>query len=179
MANEYLLSLSNRTVQTITRTPATSAISGTLSLSAATNLVSPPLSGTTTVSNLSVAFVLTPTLASGVSATSTGISLTQGSSAGNVIVYGKVTTSTFVPSTSTVTATIAFNDPNYVTTNIDISARGTSAVALSTSNLDNPFYWLTADGRYPTYSVFGGLTSVNVPYRTVGRQVRLRQGYEA
>lgn len=178
MPYEYLLPLSNRTVQTVTRTPATSAISGTLSLSAATTLVVPSLSGTTTVSNLSVAFTLTPNATlNGVSATPIGISLTQGTRLGNVIVYGKVDTSTFVASTSTITATITFNDPNYVTTNINISARGTSAVALSTSQLDNPLVILATDGDYT--ATFSGLTSTNMVYRTVGRQVRLRQGYEA
>jgi hypothetical protein len=178
MPYEYLLPLTNRTAQNITRTGATSAISGTLSLSAATTLVVPSLSGTTTVSNLSVAFTLTPnSTLNGVSATSTGISLTQGTRLGNVIVYGKVDTSTFVASTSTITATIKFNDPNYVTTNIDISARGTSAIALSTSVLDNPLVILATDGDYT--ATFSGLTSTNMVYRTVGRQVRLRQGYEA
>jgi len=178
MPYEYLLPLSNRTVQTVTRTGATSAINGTLSLSAATTLVAPPLSGNTTVSNLSVTFTLTPNSSlNGVSATATGIRLTQGSNLGNVVVYGKVHSSTFTASTSTITATIKFNDPNYVTTNIDISARGTSALALSTSNLDNPLVILASDGDYT--STFGGLTSSNVVYRTVGRQVRLRQGYEA
>lgn len=178
MPYDYLLPLSNRTVQTVTRTPATSAISGTLSLSAATTLVSPTLSGNTTVSNLSVTFALTPNSSlNGVSATATGISLTQGSRLGNVVVYGRIDSSTFTQSTSTITATIEFNDPNYVTTNIDISARGTSAIALSTSRLDNPLIILASDGDYT--STFGGLTSTNVVYRTVGRQVRLRQGYEA
>ena len=178
MPYDYLLPLSNRTVQTVTRTGATSAIGGTLSLSAATTLVVPSLSGNTTVSNLSVAFALTPTSTlNGVSATPTGISLTQGTRLGNVVVYGRVDTSTFVASTSTITATIKFNDPNYVTTNIDISARGTSAVALSTSRIDNPLVILASDGDYT--STFGGLTSTNIVYRTVGRQVRLRQGYEA
>ena len=178
MPYNYLLPLSNRTVQTVTRTGATSAIGGTLSLSAATTLVSPPLSGNTAVSNLSVTFTLTPNATlNGVSATPTGISLTQSSNLGNIIVYGRVDTSTFVASTSTITATIKFNDPNYVTTNIDISAVGTSAVALSTSRLDNPLVILASDGDYT--STFGGLTSINIAYRTVGRQVRLRQGYEA
>ena len=178
MPYEYLLPLTNRIAQTITRTPATSAISGTLSLSAATTLVVPSLSGNTTVSNLSVTFALTPnSTLNGVSATPTGINLTQGTRLGNVIVYGRVDTSTFVASTSTITATIKFNDPNYVTTNIDISARGTSAIVLSTSVIDNPLVILQPDGDYT--ATFSGLTSTNMVYRTVGRQVRLRQGYEA
>lgn len=177
MPYEYLLPLTNRIAQTITRTPATSAISGTLSLSAATTLVVPSLSGNTTVSNLSVTFALTPTALNSVSATPIGISLTQGTRLGNVIVYGRVDTSTFVASTSTITATIKFNDPNYVTTNIDISARGTSAIVLSTSVIDNPLVILQPDGDYT--ATFSGLTSTNMVYRTVGRQVRLRQGYEA
>ena len=178
MPYEYLLPLSNRTIQTVTRTPATSAISGTLSLSAATTLVVPSLSGNTTVSNLSVTFALTPkSTLNGVSATPTGISLTQGTRLGDVIVYGKVDTSTFVQSTSTITANIKFNDPNYVTTSINISAIGTSAGTLSTSVIDNPLIILATDGDYT--ATFSGLTSTNMVYRTVGRQVRLRQGYEA
>jgi hypothetical protein len=178
MATDYLLPVLNPTIQTVTYTGATSSVTGTLALTAAGNLVAPPLSGTTTTNKLSVTFTLAPnSTRTGVSATSTGIALTQGSIYGNIVVYGKVATSTLNGSTSTITATINFNDPNYVTTNLYLSTIGNTGRLLSTSVIDNPLIILPADGDYT--STFGGLTSTNIVYRTVGRQVRLRQGYEA
>jgi hypothetical protein len=177
MATDYLLPVLNPTIQTVTYTGATSSVTGTLALTAAGNLVAPPLSGTTTTNKLSVTFTLAPdSTRTGVSATPTGISLTQGSIYGNIVVYGKVTASTINGATSSITATINFNDPNYVTTNLYLSTIGNSGRLLSTSVIDNPLVILPADGDYT--STFGGLTSTNIVYRTVGRQVRLRQGYE-
>jgi hypothetical protein len=177
MATDYLLPVLNPTTQTVTYTGATSSVTGTLALTAAGNLVAPPLSGSTVTNKLSVTFTLAPNSArTGVSATSTGISLTQGSIYGDIVVYGKVTASTINGATSSITATINFNDPNYVTTNLYLSTIGNSGRLLSTSVIDNPLVILPADGDYT--STFGGLTSTNIVYRTVGRQIRLRQGYE-
>jgi len=178
MATDYLLPVLNPTIQTVTYTGATSSVSGTLALTAAGNLVAPPLSGTTTTNKLSVTFTLAPnSTRTGVSATPTGIFLTQGSIYGNTVVYGKVAASTINGATSAITATINFNDPNYVTTNLYLSCIGTTGRLLSTSVIDNPLVILAADGDYT--ATFSGLTSTNIVYRTVGRQVRLRQGYEA
>lgn len=182
MATDYLLPVLNPTIQAVTYTAASSStatsITGTLALTAAGNIVTPTLSGTASVNNLSLAFTLAPNSAgTGVSATATGISLTQGSRYGNVVVYGRVATSTLNGTTSTVTATINFNDPNYVTTNLYLSTIGNSGRLLTTSVIDNPF--IAIDTTNLVTTTFSGLTSRNVFYRTVGRQVRLRQGYEA
>ena len=178
MATDYLLPVLNPTIQAVTFTGATSSVTGTLALTAAGNLTAPPLSGSTTTNKLSVTFTLAPNSArTGMSATSTGIYLTQGSIYGDIVIYGKVATSTLNGVTSAITATINFNDPNYVTTNLYLSCIGSSGRLLTTSVVDNPLIILAADGDYT--STFGGLTSTNVVYRTVGRQVRLRQGYEA
>jgi len=177
MATDYLLPVLNPTIQTVTYAGATSSVTGTLALTAAGNLVAPPLSGSTTTNKLSVTFTLAPnSTRTGVSATSTGIFLTQGSIYGNIVVYGKVATSTLTGPTSTITATINFNDPNYMTTNLYLSSIGNSGRLLSTSVIDNPLIILPADGDYT--ATFSGLTSTNVVYRTVGRQIRIRQGYE-
>lgn len=181
MATDYLLPVLNPTIQAVTYTAASSStatsITGTIALTAAGNLVAPPLSGTASVNHLSLAFTLAPNSAgTGVSATATGISLTQGSIYGNVVVYGKVSTSTLNGTTSTVTATINFNDPNYATTNLYLSTIANSGRLLTTSVIDNPYIVLNSDGRYTT--TFDGLTSKNVVYRTVGRQIRLVNGYE-
>ncbi len=178
MATDYLLPVLTPTIQTVTYTGATSSVTGTIALTAAGNLVAPPLSGTTTTNKLSVTFTLAPNSArTGVSATPTGIVLTQGSIYGNIQVYGKVSTSTLNGTTSTVTATIKFNDPNYVTTSLNLSTIGNSGRLLSTSVIDNPL--VAIDTANLTTTTFDGLTSKNVFYRTVGRQVRLVQGYEA
>ena len=182
MATDYLLPLLNSSAQTATYNNTTSSVAGTIALSAAGNVVSPTLSGNTAVNVLSVTFTLAPNSGrTGVSATDIGVYLTQGSIYGNTIVYGKVTDSTLNGGTSSITATIKFNDPNYVTTTIYLSTNRNQAIALTTgtaiSQLDNPFVVLNTDGRYT--AVFDGLTSRNVVYRTVGRQSRLRQGYEA
>lgn len=178
MATDYLLPVLNPTIQSVTYNGATSSVTGTLALTAAGNLVAPPLSGSTTVNVLSVTFALAPnSTRTGVSATDIGIVLTQGSIYGNIQVYGKVRTSTLNGATSTVTATINFNDPNYVTTNLQLSTIGNSGRLLTTSVIDNPFIAINTTNL--TTTTFGGLTSRNVFYRTVGRQVRLRQGYEA
>ena len=182
MATDYLLPVLNPTIQAVTYTAASSStatsITGTLALTAAGNLVAPPLSGTTTTNKLSVTFTLAPnSTGTAVSATPIGIVLTQGSIYGNIQVYGRVATSTLNGTTSTVTATINFNDPNYVTTNLYLSTIGNSGRLLTTSVVDNPF--IAIDTANLTTTTFGGLTSRNVFYRTVGRQVRLRQGYEA
>ena len=81
-------------------------------------------------------------------------------------------------STSAYNATIKFNDPNYITTVLVLSGFKTSVLLnTATSQIDNPLITLNTDGRYTT--VFNGLTSSNMFFRTVGRQVRMRQGYEA
>jgi len=172
MATDYLLPISNPTIQAVTYTPSTSSVTGTLALTAAGNLISPTLSGTTAVNKLSCAFTLTMNSArNGVSATSTGVSLTQGTTYGNVVHYGYVSQSTFVGSTSTITATIKFSHPNYLTTSLNLSAVANSARFLTTSVIDNPFF--ITQPLNTGYSTFNGLTSINGElYRTVGRHIR-------
>lgn len=172
MATDYLLPISNPTIQAVTYSPSTSSVTGTLALTAAGNLISPTLSGTTAVNKLSCTFTLAPNSArTGVSATSTGISLVQGTNFGTVTHYGYVSQSTFVSSTSTITATIKFSHPNYLTTSLDLSAVANSARLLTTSRIDNPFF-LTQPST-TGYSTFNGLTSINGElYRTVGRHIR-------
>jgi hypothetical protein len=177
MAYEYLLPIST-TVQSATFNGATSAITCTLNLSADTQLGAVPLSGSASLNPMSLAFAagrsgLTNTL----SATSTGISLTIPSNRGSTVVYGYIASS-YLTSTSGLSATVKFNDPNFVTTTLVVSANSLSAVVLGDgySVVDNPMITLQS-GAYNL--VFSGLSSTNVYFRTVGRQVRLRQGYEA
>ncbi len=175
MAYEYLLPIST-TVQSATFTGATSAITCSLNLSADTQLGPTPLSGTALLTPMTLAFAAgkastTPTL----TATSTGISLTIPSNRGNTVVYGYIASSYLTP-TSGLSATVKFNDPNFATTSLVVSANSLSATADSTSVIDNPMIVLQSD---PYSLVFNGLSSSNVYFRTVGRQVRLRQGYEA
>lgn len=177
MAYEYLLPIST-TVQSATFNGATSAITCTLNLSADTQLGPVPLSGTALLTPMTLAFAAarsdsTQTL----SATTTGISLTIPSNRGNTVVYGYIASSFLTP-TSGLSATVKFNDPNFVTTTLVVSANSLSAVVLGNgfSVIDNPMITL-ASGAYNL--VFSGLSSTNVYFRTVGRQVRLRQGYEA
>jgi hypothetical protein len=178
MAYEYLIPIST-TAQSATFTGATSAITCTLNLSADTQLGPVPLSGTVLLTPMSLAFTAgksstTPTL----TATSTGISLTIPSNRGNTVVYGYIASSYLTP-TSGLSATVKFNDPNFATTSLVVSGNSSNAIILSGAGfsvIDNPMIVLQS-GAYNL--VFNGLSSSNVYFRTVGRQVRLRQGYEA
>ncbi|NBP04035.1 MAG: hypothetical protein EBU90_28870 [Proteobacteria bacterium] len=158
-------------------------ITGVLALSAAQSLTT----GFSATSNGLVKYLLGYTLGgtalSGLSATSTGISLSVLKNDGVGIVYGYLLTSTLNPVISTATFLIDFNDPNYTNTKFNLSANKTSTVILTgTSNgswIDNPLVALNGVnvGGQPTLAVYGGLTSINVnKFRTVGRQTRIVQG---
>jgi len=179
MATDYLLTPSVD-VAPITFTPTTSAYSGTISLTASGNITSsstPGLSGTSTTNIYSLKFLLSSSRAEGLSANPNEINLSIGSSIGNVNVQGKLAGATFTPTTSSALFTIKFNDANFKTTTINVSANKSSAAVVGDSVIDNPLISLPGvQGQTETYD---NLSSDNVWFRTVGRQVRLRQGYEA
>ena len=178
MPNEYLLPIIT-TAQTATVNGATSAYSCTINLSADLQLASPPLSGTATVTPMTLTFGASYATGSFVANNPFAIKLTIPSNLGNTIIFGKIDSSlvTVTSATSAYNATIKFNDPNFVTTTLVISGFRTGVTLnTTTSQIDNPFITLNTDGRYTT--VFNGLTSSNVFFRTIGRQVRMRQGYE-
>jgi len=175
MPNEYLLPITT-TAQTATVNGATSAYSCTINLSADTQLANPPLSGTATATPMTLTFGASYATGSFVANNPFAIKLTMQSNLGSTVIFGKIDSS-LVTVTSSYNATIKFNDPNFVTTTLVISGFRTGVTLnTTTSQIDNPLITLNTDGRYTT--VFNGLTSSNVFFRTVGRQVRLRQGYE-
>ena len=178
MAYDYLLPITT-TVQTATVNGATSAYSATINLSADTELATPPLSGTATKTPMTLTFGASYSTGSFVANNPFAIKLTIPSNSGDTIIFGKIGSSlvTITSAGSAYNATVQFNDPNFATTALVLSGFRTSVNLNTTSQIDNPFLVLAADGDYTT--IFNGLTSSNVFYRTVGRQVRLRQGYEA
>lgn len=179
MPNEYLLPITT-TAQTATVNGATSAYSCTINLSADTQLANPPLSGTATATPMTLTFGASYATGSFVASNPFAIKLTLPSNRGDTVVFGKIDSSlvTVTSATSAYNATIKFNDPNFATTTLVISGFKTGVTLnTTTSQMDNPFVVLKTDGVYT--SVFNGLTSSNVYFRTIGRQVRLRQGYEA
>jgi hypothetical protein len=174
MAYEYLLPITT-TAQTATVNGATSAYSCTLNLSADTQLASPPLSGTATATPMTLTFAASYATGSFVVANPFAIKLTIPSNNGDTVIFGKIHSSlvTVTPTTTAFNATVRFNDPNFATTSIVLSGFNTNVrINTTTSQIDNPFIVLNPNGRYT--SVFNGLTSSNVFYRTVGRQVRSR-----
>lgn len=176
MAYAYLLPVTT-TVQTATNNGATSAYSVTINLSANMDLASPPLSGSAGVDMLNLAFGASYTTGSFVASNPFAVKLTLLNNTGNTVIFGRIDSSTYNGATSAYSATVKFSDPNFATSVLNISGFRTSVTLnTTTSQLDNPFLSLNTDGGYTT--TFGGVSSSNVFFRTVGRQVRLRQGYE-
>lgn len=152
-------------------------ITGTLALSCTPNIttgfsaVGPVVRGT-------LAYTAGGTALSSLSASPTGIVLTLLNNVGNIIEYGYIESSTLVPATSTLTATIKFRSPNFLGTTFTISGFRATTRFLSggatPSEIDNLLVRLN---ETPGYTVNQGLTSINSNgFRTVSRQVRLVQG---
>lgn len=178
MAYQYLLPITT-TAQTATINGATSAYSCLINLSADAQLSSPPLSGTSTLNPFMLNFGASYATGSLVANSLSSIYLTIPTNNGNTVIFGKIISSSVTQnSVSAFNATVKFHDPNFATTYLVLSGFGTGVTLDTTaSQLDNPAFALAPDGVYST--TFRGLSSTNVFFRTVGRQVRLIQGYEA
>lgn len=118
------------------------------------------------------------TAQSGLSATTTSLILTLSNNIGNIKVFGYISASTLVPSTSTYTSTIKFNSHNFQATTLYLTGFQTGTRFLTGGGVDSRIdNILTKLALTPGYSVTNGLTSINSNgYRTVSRQARLVQG---
>lgn len=156
---------------------------GSFTLSAAQTLTE-GFSATGGLARLTLNFTTYGTSASTLSATNTGIVLTILNNTGNAIVYGYVAGSTLNPNTSAATLTIKFTAPNYLATTFYLSGNKTTTAVLTSNNttsvIDNPLVSIKSSNVTASTMVYNGLSAVNTNvYRTVSRQTRLVQYYEA